>query len=63
MMCRSKCLPLSQRGRVVLIATIQRKFYLLGGAFLVWLCNKLEDYTVVVTDQISYYEILEMAGV
>ena len=52
MMCRSKSLPLSQRGRVVLIATIQRKLHLLGGAFLVWLCNKLEDYTVVVNSDV-----------
>ena len=30
---------------------------------LVWLCNKIEDYVVVVSDEISNYEILEMAGV
>ena len=34
-----------------------------GEAFLVWLCNNLEDYVVVVSDEISNYEILEMAGV
>ncbi len=33
------------------------------GSFIVWLCNKGGDYVVVVNDEISNYEILEMVGV